>query len=318
MRDDAVLFLTGRCNLACPHCLRDGSTDIDLPMDRIVGFLDACVGNGVRTVCLTGGEPMLHGEFDAVMDAIAERNLFYTLVTNGRFVQPYLEELERRPGRCLSISVSLDGPTEDVHEAMRGRGFREATEAVRTFADVGVPTSVQMLVTEVNADQTAQMVVLAKELGAASLWLAATITNPAGSPILPWEGGRREARIAAKRESKRTSQAVNFASCYLRMGDLMICRNMRDPQLGINPRGEVIFCCNTWGAGAVLGRLGERTLNQYREEARAIGSDLIREKMRLHEEKRLDEYESNCIFCNNYLAERIRSLQQHRRGDPTQ
>jgi hypothetical protein len=92
------------------------------------------------------------------------------------------------------------------------------------------------------------------------------------------------------------------------MGDLMICRNMRDPQLGINPRGEVVFCCNTWGAGAVLGRLGERALGQYREEARVIGSHLIREKMRLNEERRLDEYETNCIFCNAYLAERIRSL----------
>lgn len=308
MRDDAVLFLTGRCNLACPHCLRDGSTDIDLSMDYIDAFLDECVVEGVRTICLTGGEPMLHRDFESVMDAIAERNLFYTLVTNGRCIQPYLERLERCPDRCLSVSVSLDGATKEVHEAMRGRGFREATEAVRAFAEVGVPTSVQMLVTEVNADRVAPMVELAKELGAAALWLAAAITNPAESPILPWEGGRREARITAKQEGKRRDLPVYFASCYLRMGDLMICRNMRDPQLGINPRGEVVFCCNTWGAGAVLGPLGERTLAQYREEARVIGSHLIREKMRLNEEKRLDEYETNCIFCNAYLAERIRSL----------
>jgi MoaA/NifB/PqqE/SkfB family radical SAM enzyme len=281
---------------------------VDLPLEDIESFLDQCLENDVTTISLTGGEPSLHSDFESVVSAIAERSLTCTLVTNGYDTSSYLEMLDAYPGVCPSVAVSLDGPNPETQRRIRGGGFEAAVQAIRAFVARGLAVSVQMLITEDNWREVEDMVDLAANLGVSSLWLAAVIDNPAGIRPLRWEGGRREARIAAKDASRRTGVTVHFASCFLRMVDLMKCRNMQQPQLGINPRGEIVFCCNTSGAGAVLGRLNDKPLAAFFDDAVAVGKELIEEKMRLYSDGHLDDYASNCTFCNAFLADRISNL----------
>src|SRR6266480_6111562 len=71
--------LTQHCNLRCPHCIRDDVTSVH-SLDP--GLIDAVVEDALAlfgdvTVSLTGGEPLLHPEFDCIIERLAQRRVPY-------------------------------------------------------------------------------------------------------------------------------------------------------------------------------------------------------------------------------------------------
>src|ERR1700733_2629561 len=81
-----AFHLTDRCQLDCQHCLRDpGLTPKDLPLSLIQKVLaEAHTLYGTAHVALTGGEPTLHPEFAAVVDAIVANDCGWHVVTNAK------------------------------------------------------------------------------------------------------------------------------------------------------------------------------------------------------------------------------------------
>src|SRR5262245_5439714 len=93
--------VTDRCQLDCDHCLRDPSLKpTDLPVSLIERVLDQ-VGTqyGCKHVALTGGEPTLHPEFPAILDAIVARGFTWHPVTNGKRFASILAMLDEKPAR---------------------------------------------------------------------------------------------------------------------------------------------------------------------------------------------------------------------------
>src|SRR6266540_4185185 len=96
-----VFHLTDRCQLDCRHCLRDPARKpLDVPVALVEKVLDEAIAlHRVNHVGLTGGEPTLHPEFEAVVDAIVRRGLGWHVVSNGRQLPRLLALLEEAPGR---------------------------------------------------------------------------------------------------------------------------------------------------------------------------------------------------------------------------
>ncbi|MCP9784915.1 GTP 3',8-cyclase MoaA [Cyanobium sp. N5-Cardenillas] len=65
------LSLTARCNLACPYCCPDLEDPPDLlTLPERVALVETTVGLGVHTLRLTGGEPLLHRQLEALIAAL--------------------------------------------------------------------------------------------------------------------------------------------------------------------------------------------------------------------------------------------------------
>ncbi len=65
------LSLTARCNLACPYCCPDVEDPPDLlTLAERVALVETTVGLGVQTLRLTGGEPLLHRQLEALIAAL--------------------------------------------------------------------------------------------------------------------------------------------------------------------------------------------------------------------------------------------------------
>src|SRR5688572_427065 len=144
-----VLDLTRRCNLRCEMCRtweRARGPELSAPE---IGSLVAELPR-LTWLDLTGGEPFVRRDIDAVLEAVVANARALTVLhlqTNGWHTRR-IEATTRwlAPRIQLIVTVSIDGPP-DVHDRIRGRegSCVRALETARTLsaiAEVHVGTTV--------------------------------------------------------------------------------------------------------------------------------------------------------------------------------
>lgn len=134
-----------RCNLACAHCFISCSPHNNsfgfLSLDEVERRLLESVKWGVKEFYFTGGEPFLNPD----MVSILERTLDFgpaTVLTNGTVLKPeWLERLqaaEQGSLYSLEFRVSIDGPTPELNDPIRGpRTFERALRGVELLVQHG-------------------------------------------------------------------------------------------------------------------------------------------------------------------------------------
>lgn len=80
-----TLVLTERCDLACPHCYvpHPEREPHALDLAELTRLLDALAALGVLHLTLTGGEPAVRPDLEAIIAAAMERRFAVALKTNG-------------------------------------------------------------------------------------------------------------------------------------------------------------------------------------------------------------------------------------------
>lgn len=108
---DLRLSLTDRCNLRCTYCMPAEGLDwlprpellTDDELVRVVGLLAEL---GVRTVRLTGGEPLLRPGVVGLVERLARLDLSLSLTTNGLSLARMAPAL--RDAGLRRVNVSMD------------------------------------------------------------------------------------------------------------------------------------------------------------------------------------------------------------------
>ena len=146
--------VTDACNLTCPNCFASSSPARQgvVPVAEVLANVDARIAreNGTLDVLmLSGGEPTLHPEFPALLDALVARPITRILVnTNGTTLvaddSPVLAAL-RRHRRHVEVYLQFDGMEEDTHRHHRGADLRRVKDrAVDHLTDAKVFTTLTM------------------------------------------------------------------------------------------------------------------------------------------------------------------------------
>lgn len=154
-----VLDVTTRCNLECSYCFASsGPGGRDLPLDRIEELLDGVVADGgPRPLQLSGGEPTVHPDLPAVVQAARDRGFDHVEVnTNGLRIadsDDYAARLAQAGVTC--IYLQFDGFDDEAGAAMRGRDFAKAKRrAIDRCHKAGLPVVLACTVVEgVNDDE---------------------------------------------------------------------------------------------------------------------------------------------------------------------
>jgi radical SAM protein with 4Fe4S-binding SPASM domain len=142
------LFLTRKCNLGCQHCYIEGvgpkAKGVDFDLATIRGLIEQARPHGLRKVKVSGGEPMVHKDFMAVMEYLGSCGLQeLVLETNGTlFNDQTIERLSRLPN--LTIFLSLDHYQEDAHDMFRGKSgsYAKTTAVLRALGETNIQTVV--------------------------------------------------------------------------------------------------------------------------------------------------------------------------------
>lgn len=183
-----LLNIHENCNCRCLMCdiwKRAPGKQIDLA--RLKQYSESIVALRVREVVLTGGEPLLHSEFDALCELLKACDVRLTLLTTGLLLERRAEAVARWVDEVV---ISLDGP-EHIHNEIRR--VREAFSliskgivAVRGFSP-NIPILARSTVQRANFTFLRETVKAAQNLGLDSIsFLAADVTSTAFNRALIW------------------------------------------------------------------------------------------------------------------------------------
>lgn len=160
------LLITDRCNLRCRHCYLGEPGGKEIPLGLLIGVLDEFNAMQGLRVLVSGGEPLVYGEFDALNDYLSDYPLRRVLFSNGLLID---ERLLRRLN-VDELQISIDGLRE-AHDAVRGDGsFERAMSAVRSAIEYGFDVSVSTMIHSGNTSDFGRMEDLFRGLGVKS-WM---------------------------------------------------------------------------------------------------------------------------------------------------
>ncbi|HYT91119.1 MAG TPA: radical SAM protein [Gemmataceae bacterium] len=161
------LEIVGACNLTCTHCfagvLPRNHHPLTLPeLDTLFGDL---AGLGSFRLGLTGGEPLLRKDLFDVLDVATGHGLHPCLTTNGLLIT---EEIARRLGerRLVWLNVSLEGPSAETNDAVRGSGTFDAVVEKLKFLGRHARFTLAFTITRLNAHLVKECADLAYRVGA--------------------------------------------------------------------------------------------------------------------------------------------------------
>jgi MoaA/NifB/PqqE/SkfB family radical SAM enzyme len=134
------LFLTNRCDFACPMCAVQNVRDEglarggDLPFEFVEKVLAECSAYQ-PVVDFIGGEPLLYSQLGNAVKLASQRNVLSVVTTNGLKLKDKAEELVR--AKLPILQVSLDGwdePSQAARGHVRG-SFERLCDGVRAVRE---------------------------------------------------------------------------------------------------------------------------------------------------------------------------------------
>ena len=163
----AIIEINQACNLACPVCFAN-ATDIHgshRPLAEIERMLDVLVESEGEPdlVQLSGGEPTIHPDFFAILDAVKRRPVRHVMInTNGvRIAQDpkFVERLASYAPR-LEVYLQFDSMNDDALMDLRGAKLsRIRYQALEALEAVGLSTTLVAVVKRgVNDHEVADIV----------------------------------------------------------------------------------------------------------------------------------------------------------------
>jgi MoaA/NifB/PqqE/SkfB family radical SAM enzyme len=170
--------LTKNCNLRCKYCYDSAASGFDcLPLEEWTRLFGRLQNQGLRAVKLSGGEPLCHPQFAELLRWTSGR-LIVTVNSNGTLIDDATADLM---AMCdlQAVQVSLDSPTPQVNDKMRGAGSWDAAVAgIRRLRGHDVPVRIACTVHAGNESLVVAMREFASDMGASIVF---EVMKPVGS-----------------------------------------------------------------------------------------------------------------------------------------
>lgn len=237
-----IAELTHRCPLACLYCsnpLDLAPREAELDTATWTQVFGEAAALGVMQVHLTGGEPLVRSDLEALVAAARAADLYVNLITSG--VPLAQERLAALKARGLDhVQVSL----QDVDEAgtaavARVQAHGRKLEAARAVKALGLALTINVVLHRLNVERVPALIALAAELGAERLELAHT-------QYYAWARENR-ALLLPTRAQVEAAEAVVRAAREAHRGRMEIAYVMPDYHAG-----EPKACMGGWAARYIL------------------------------------------------------------------
>jgi MoaA/NifB/PqqE/SkfB family radical SAM enzyme len=109
-----------RCNLACTYCNEFDDFSKPVPLDEMFRRIDRLGKMGTAIVTISGGEPLLHPDLDAVIGRIRHNGIMAGMITNGYLLTAdRIQKLNRAGLEYLQISIDNAMPDEVSKKSLK-------------------------------------------------------------------------------------------------------------------------------------------------------------------------------------------------------
>ena len=164
--------LTPVCNFNCEMCFISMSRQETEAFggiksaDSWIAIAQQLQQMGTLFILLTGGEPMLHPEFDRIYTTLRSMGFILTLNTNGTMITEEMcrETFKEKPRR---MNVTLYGTNPDTYERLchNRNGFEQTMRGLRLLRKYDIDTKINLSMTQINDQEYDELMAIADELG---------------------------------------------------------------------------------------------------------------------------------------------------------
>src|SRR4051812_395731 len=174
-----IAELSYQCPLHCPYCSNPVDTGgeryrAELETEHWLRAFTQARRLGVLQLALTGGEPMLRRDLDALCAGAREAGLYSSLITAGTlFTRERAQALKAAGLDHVQISIQSPDPEENDRIA-NNRSFEKKLAAARYAKELDFPLTINCVLHRANLDRVGDLLELALTLGAQRVELANT------------------------------------------------------------------------------------------------------------------------------------------------
>ncbi len=161
--------LTADCNFNCRMCYihncgKKAQSDADRPYEDWKKVFDEATDMMLFYALLTGGEPLMHRDFEKIYRDLYSRGMLISVNTNGYLIDKAVIELFRKYPPA-GVNVSLYGTTDGIYGDLCGvrDGFSVVSKNIESLKDAGINMKINMTVTKTNRGDIDNILAFAKE-----------------------------------------------------------------------------------------------------------------------------------------------------------
>jgi len=163
--------VTRACAFACVHCRADAIPQrdpLELTTDEGYRLIDRLAEFGSPILIFTGGDPMMRPDLFDLIAYATKKGLRCSLTPTATALPTEARLIKAREAGIRRMALSLDAPTEVVHDAFRkvDGSWQRTMDILHGAMRVGISVQVNTTVTTFNIDHLPQMVSFIEEVGA--------------------------------------------------------------------------------------------------------------------------------------------------------
>lgn len=165
------------CNFACSYCFQDEytnphervSTEV---IDSFFSYINATFAGRKKYITIFGGEPFLQNQINKetinqIITKATQHNLDIAVVTNGYYVEEYIEIL--KSAKIREIQITLDG-MQEVHDSRRILkgglpSFDTISKGIDALLQNNIPVNLRMVIDKNNIQEIPKLAKYAIEKG---------------------------------------------------------------------------------------------------------------------------------------------------------
>lgn len=250
MIEGLIWVFTAKCNLACKHCyVRTRFSSLpELELDEKLKLIEEAGELGVRYVGFSGGEPLIHPHFSAMIRRCWEAGVSAGVVTNCTVVKEVTAKLLARYE--VWVTVSVDGSEQRTHEALRGpRTWEGVMRGIAELKKAGVEFATIMAVSPLNYEEADRYVELSSELGAEEACLIPIMRSGEAAKAglaVEWREYAQAVRLAAEKAEELGFElslwCTPFAPALTRSPYVRYWSCRQASVMDLDPSGRVLLC----------------------------------------------------------------------------
>ena len=270
-----------RCNLSCTYCNEYDAVSKPVPTELMLRRLDKLADLGTAMITVSGGEPLMHPELDAMIAHMRKRGMIASIITNGYYLNQ--ERIERLNDAGLDyLQISIDNVEPDAVSLKSLRLLEPKLKWLAEHAEFGVNINSVIGSGIENPEDALAVARRARELG---------FTSTIG--IL--HDGQGQLRALADREMKVYEELKSFGS----RGDARVNALFQDNLARGKP--------NDWScrAGSRYLYVDEEGLVHYCSQMRGVPGIPLEEYGRADIEREYGTKKACAPYCTINCVQRV-------------
>jgi len=238
--------LTPRCNFRCRMCyVHLEPSEIpkygkELTAREWIRIAKGAKEAGTTWLCITGGEPLMHPEFETIWRELSQMGFFITLQTNASMIDGKFEKLlEVFPPR--QVKITLYGTNNDVYEQVCRipGGFTKVDRGIQRLKEMRIPIQLVSTIIRQNEDDVKRMAFYAY-----CNQLPWTMTAGVKSSVRGAENEAGDVRIQERLDEQKKKEIQYLLKNRPVEIERKPCTYCKDYRIGywITWNGEIRFC----------------------------------------------------------------------------